>query len=315
MLYLNAVPDAPSLVTTPANIIADSNRLALEHKRRFMPHVREARALQAAAASLPTVRQLLAEPTLQKALLTAAGVSDKADKHLSEADRQLAVAEFVEIYLASSATFSEELAFRFLLTRGDTLGGVMRNVVGILGEEQLLSAVLAALRLRQFPTRRLTAGARQWETVTETLPEPERGARALAWEVAGQPRVLLLNQSVPVINKNIDLVLLAVPADAVLLPAARKAALAEPAHYVAFGELKGGADPSGADEHWKTARTAFERIRQVFGQAPLFFVGGAIVAGMAQEIWADLQAGRLRHAANLTHEGQVAALANWLVGL
>ncbi len=191
----------------------------------------------------------------------------------------------------------------------------MRNVVGTLGEEHLLKAVFAALRMHQAPSQRLTAGARQWEPVTDAVLEPERSARALAWEVAGQPRVLLLNQSVPVIDKNIDLVLLAVPAHAVTTAAARKATLVQPAHYIAFGELKGGVDPSGSDEHWKTARTAFERIRAVFAEAPVFFVGGAIVAGMAREIWADLQTGKLRTAANLTHETQVAALANWLVTL
>lgn len=315
MPYQSTVPDADSLVTNHADTTAGFIRMALEKNRRASPHVADARALQAAAAALPTVRQLLAEPALQKALLTAAGVSDKASKHFKPADRELAVAEFVDAYLAPTSAYPEELAFRFLLTRGDQLGGVMRNVVGILGEEHLLKAVLAALRLRDIPTQRLLAKAHEWQNIDNETPEPERNTRALAWEVDRQPRVLLLNQTVPVIDKNIDLVLLAAPPARVISAAARKETLAEPASYVAFGELKGGVDPSGSDEHWKTARTAFERIRDVFKEAPLFFVGGAIVPSMAQEIWADLQAGRLRHAANLTHENQLAAVADWLVTL
>jgi hypothetical protein len=35
-------------------------------------------------------------------------------------------------------------------------------------------------------------------------------------------------------------------------------------YTIALGELKGGIDPGGADEHWKTAQAAFNRIRQAF---------------------------------------------------
>lgn len=34
--------------------------------------------------------------------------------------------------------------------------------------------------------------------------------------------------------------------------------------FLALGELKGGIDPAGADEHWKTARTAIMRISDAF---------------------------------------------------
>ena len=93
-----------------------------------------------------------------------------------------------------------------------------------------------------------------------------------------------------------------------------------PENYLACGELKGGVDPAGADEHWKTAQSAFDRIRDRFAQknlkAPaLFFVGAAIETTMAGQIFARLQDGRLTHAANLTVPQQVADLANWLVSL
>ena len=38
------------------------------------------------------------------------------------------------------------------------------------------------------------------------------------------------------------------------------------ASYMALGELKGGIDPAGADEHWKTARTALSRIHEAFAR-------------------------------------------------
>ena len=60
---------------------------------------------------------------------------------------------------------------------------------------------------------------------------------------------------------------------------------------LALGELKGGIDPAGADEHWKTARTALQRINDGFAGTGIqtLFIGAAIVADMANEIWAMLQ--------------------------
>lgn len=92
-----------------------------------------------------------------------------------------------------------------------------------------------------------------------------------------------------------------------------------PALYVALGELKGGIDPAGADEHWKTASTSLSRIRDVFtsrGLSPkLFFVGAAIENSMSEEIWNQLENSTLGNAANLTDANQVASLCRWLCNL
>lgn len=92
-----------------------------------------------------------------------------------------------------------------------------------------------------------------------------------------------------------------------------------PERFIAFGELKGGIDPAGADEHWKTAQTALTRIRTAFANRDLspdlFFIGAIIADSMAQEIWNQLKEGTLKNAANLTNPDQVASLANWLVDL
>ena len=92
-----------------------------------------------------------------------------------------------------------------------------------------------------------------------------------------------------------------------------------PALYIALGELKGGIDPAGADEHWKTARTSLSRIRDAFNghelSPHLFFVGGAIENSMAEEIWNQLEDNTLGNAANLTDANQVASLCRWLCNL
>jgi hypothetical protein len=82
---------------------------------------------------------------------------------------------------------------------------------------------------------------------------------------------------------------------------------------------KGGIDPAGADEHWKTARTALTRIREAFAAQKLsphtFFIGAAIEAKMAAEIWQMLKTGVLENAANLTDETQRASFTSWLCRL
>lgn len=92
-----------------------------------------------------------------------------------------------------------------------------------------------------------------------------------------------------------------------------------PASYLALGELKGGIDPAGADEHWKTARTALSRIQEAFAKHKLkphtFFIGAAIEAKMAKEIWAMLKRGTIENAANLTNDHQIASMTRWLCSL
>jgi len=98
-----------------------------------------------------------------------------------------------------------------------------------------------------------------------------------------------------------------------------KATYKLPTVYLALGELKGGIDPAGADEHWKTARSALYRINQAFMTRELkphtFFIGAAIAKTMAGEIWRQLQEETLTNAANLTDEDQLASISRWLCSL
>jgi Restriction endonuclease BsobI len=50
-------------------------------------------------------------------------------------------------------------------------------------------------------------------------------------------------------------------------------------------------------------------------QLPLIFVGAAIEAAMAVEIFAQYQNGTLANCANLTNDEQLASACEWLVSL
>jgi type II restriction enzyme len=138
--------------------------------------------------------------------------------------------------------------------------------------------------------------------------------RGLAWGEGANCRTLVYNLTVPLFGNNVDLCLFQCPSDQM-----GKKVHATPNAYLALGELKGGIDPAGADEHWKTARTALNRIRAAFAKKKLkphaFFIGAAIEAKMANEIWAMLTSGELQNAANLTEDDQIASLTRWLCAL
>lgn len=204
----------------------------------------------------------------------------------------------------------EELVFRFLLTRGDTLGGSMRNIGGILAQRKLTRALLSTLKISGTRYSWQDAKSRNWFESDDDL-DIELSLRGLYWKNGRKHRTLIYNLTVPLVKNNVDMCLFDAAPD--------NLDAAEANTYVALGELKGGIDPAGADEHWKTAKTALDRIRRSFARAKqnphTFFIGAAIEKKMANEIWDELQQGVLSNAANLNDENQVASISHWLCNL
>lgn len=248
-------------------------------------------------------------------MVTAAGVSDKAANHLQASDKREAVLGLIKNFLEpAGANFVEELVFRFLLTRGDTLGGSMRNVDGFLAQKKLTRSLLAYLKLADKQGQWLQAKTQVWAELPEDDTDVELSLRGLSWRTSKGQRTLMYNMTVPFFRNNVDLSLFKCSAKD-LTPET----LDTPASYLALGELKGGIDPAGADEHWKTARTALNRIHEAFSKHKLkphtFFIGAAIETKMATEIWQMLKTGSLENAANLTDEDQLVSISRWLCNL
>ncbi|MDD5188659.1 MAG: AvaI/BsoBI family type II restriction endonuclease [Methanoregula sp.] len=135
-------------------------------------------------------------------------------------------------------------------------------------------------------------------------------------------RSFLFNIGVPFIGKpgnNVDFSLFRCGYEAVVHVPSSESQKQQPDLYVALGELNGGIDPAGGDEHWKTAGSAFTRIRRSFslsGHTPAsFFIGAAIQHRMAEELWMELEAGTLSNAANFTNRAHLASLCGWLCAL
>jgi len=310
------------LVTSYESTRAGFVSLALEKNRKATPFIAEARALKIEASKVKTPSELVKIKKIKNSLLTAAGISDKALKYFKkEEDKVDAIKGLIENFLEPAGDdFVEELVYRFLLTRGDKLGGSMRNLGGAIGERKLSRAIISALVISRIGYSWLHSKGMNWISASSDDADIELHLKGLSWQREGNWRTLIYNINVPIVRKNVDLCLLKVKPEEINLKEKRK----ESAHfaasqYIALGELKGGIDPAGADEHWKTANSALDRIRNAFSKKSLspltFFVGAAIQNNMAEEIFSQLESGVLANAANLTNEDQVAFLCSWIVNL
>ncbi len=313
--YHRHLHSSDDLVTTYEATRAGFVALALEKNRRATPHVAEARALREAASQATMPIDLLNIKNIEAGLLAASGLSDKALVHLLAEDKTEAIKGLIKNFLEpAGAKFVEELVFRFLLTRGDTLGGSLRNIGGAMAQRKLTRAILSTLTIAGTKYQWQHTKTRQWVDITQDDSEIELSLRGISWQNGDQNRTLIYNLTVPLVKNNVDLCLFN------LDPKELKGnKYAIPESYVALGELKGGIDPAGADEHWKTARTALERIRKAFtntGYSPqTFFVGAAVEKKMADEIWNQLNDGTLSNAANLNEEKQITSISSWLCTL
>ena len=269
---------------------------ALRKTQEASPYIERANLLSSKLEKITDPSTALDNTEIFNDLITSAGFSDKAVQYFSRPELKNAfVAVIKEMESQTNGSWRQELVYRYLLTRGDTLGGIMRNITGATARTKLIEAICTTLANNGIKS-----------TCSYSSSNKER-VQSISWT----NRLLVFDLKPAIIDKSVDAILLK---DSHVGSA--KQLLAAKENYLACGELKGGIDPAGADEHWKTASGAFDRIQQKLGtSAKLFFVGAAIERAMAQEIFSQLQSEKLCYAANLNMDNQVSDLANWLVSL
>lgn len=299
---------SPKDLVTPIDITQSGFlQQALRKTKEASPYVEQAKRLLSKLQMAGAPQELLGIPEIRDDLVTAAGFSDKATNYFSSSELEEALLKVLqEIEQRTGSEWQTEITYRFLLTRGDTLGGIMRNIMGAEAKVKFTEAILAALR---------------GKSIAPTISSSRKGTEKVQ-QISWPGRVLLFDKMPKIIGKNVDAILLRQTSERTPLmnvdsyfPVATL--LSNKENYLACGEVKGGIDPAGADEHWKTAYGALDRIREKFqGKPPkLFFIGAAIENSMAAEIFNQLQSGVLNHAANLNKPQQLSDLASWLVSL
>ena len=307
----NFIKSAESLITTHEEIRTGFLKIALEKNRIGDPFVKNALAFKSMVINTKIPEDLLTMPQIRPFLVTAAGLSDKSLAYLDEKEQTLAIEKLIDKFLKpAGSAYIDEVIFRYLLIKGDTVGGIMRNKIGKLGQERLIRMIFSVMNVRGIDCDRLAVDSKIWESANTFVPDTEKNIRAIHWA----NRILIFNAKIPAVNKNVDLCLFNgnINDYGKIVRCNDKA--------IMFGELKSGIDPAGADEHWKTGNSALERIRKKFSEIGFsdiktVFIAAAIERAMAEEIFFQLQNGTLTGAANLTKDNQLTEFCNWLIDL
>ena len=125
------IKTADDLVTSREKTRAGFIAMALEKNYIAVPYIEEAKALKSLANQVKKPKDLLKVTDLGVGLLTASGLSDKSLNYLTEDDKTLAIKGLIEEFLEPAGeNFIDELVYRYLLTKGDALGGKARNLAG-----------------------------------------------------------------------------------------------------------------------------------------------------------------------------------------
>lgn len=308
----SSITSAESLVTSRSETRKGFIDFAIEKNRRAQPYIDEAKALRHFASQAATPEELINIPEIRSALLTASGLSDKATAYFDDNAKKKAIDGMIEEFLKPiGAEFIDEVVYRFLLIKGDTLGGSMRNIIGSLAQKRLVRHFLSVLNTSNTDYIWLPVKCRKWRRKEADDYGVEDSLKAISWDYGKGSRTLGFNLKIQAVDKNVDICLFScAPTDYVK-------AIGDKSLHLMFGELKGGIDPAGADEHWKTANSALGRIRAAYAGHTIktSFIGAAIEKGMAEEIYAHLASGQLNMAANLTKDSQMYDYCQWVLAL
>lgn len=310
------IKSSADLVTNREQTRAGFIHFALEKNRYSTPIIESAKSFKVLASKAKTAKDLLVIQEIKPALLTAAGLSDKSLVYFTEQDKNEAISNLIEKFLEPAGKyFIDEAVYRYLIIKGDSLGGSMRNIAGAIAQQKLIRTFLSNLSVMGIHYAWLDNDSKEWRTETSENLFIESSLKAIAWQYENHKRVLAFNLNIPTVKNNIDLCLF----DADIDNYNNGEIVNKPATIVMLGELKGGIDPAGADEHWKTGNTALNRIRSSFSQIGIemktSFIAAAIEKKMADEIYNQLQNGILSYAVNLTVEEQLINYCDWIIKL
>ena len=314
--YLLHLKTHENLITSKEEVKAGFIAFALEKNKRCNPFINEAKILKyKVRTEVNQVDDLLKIVEIRNALLTASGISNKALNYFDENDKIKAIQGLIDDFLKPAGNnFVDELIYRFLLIKGDSLGGTMCNLTGVLAETKFKDFLVSSLKINNLNFTWYHRPSKTWLESSQLNENDVEQVGGFHWKNTNQGRSILFNRKIKFIdNKNFDICLLSAEEDQI------NQAINQPNALLAIGELKGGIDPAGADEHWKTANSSFKRIQKGFKSQSenilTFFIGAAIEYSMSKEIWELLETKQLSNVANLTKDDQLASLIDWLLHL
>ncbi len=185
------IKKASDLVTPREETRAGFIAMALEKNYIAVPYVEKAKALKSLARKVKKPIDLLKITDLRTGLLTASGLSEKALNYLNEKDETLAIKGLIEEFLEPAGkSFIDELVYRYLLTKGDTLGGKARNLAGVLGERKFLLSLISVLNVAGIPYQWLDRESNSWLEKPDNSEGIEKRIKALHWKKENSKRTI-----------------------------------------------------------------------------------------------------------------------------
>ncbi|MGE4707120.1 AvaI/BsoBI family type II restriction endonuclease [Yersinia enterocolitica] len=281
---MESVSKPEDLITTVENRIDGFSWQASQKLEKADPFIGLADYAIKNLHTVHNVESLRKDARLTEFIIAACMLSKKSLSHLNAEIQNNIIEELINFNNFTDINYVRELERRYFLTCGDSLGGSMRNAVGQNAQQLLSKSIIVRLSSKGYDPKLVFR--------KEKLVE-------IKWE----NRRIFFDQKPKFIGKSVDFIVVGGES-------ARVGSLEAPVDFICCGELKGGIDPAGADEHWKTAKTALERINTVFQEKAvkppkLIFIGAAIESAMSYEIFKLLEVGWLAGAANILKEEQL----------
>lgn len=226
-------------------------------------------------------------------LTAAAMLSQKSLLYFSIEEQNRIISEIIDFSKFNDKEYLEQLKHQYLINCGESLGGSMRNIIGQKAQNYFISTILETLQQKGY----------QFDIV--------RSKKDKIVQISWNDRCIFFDKKPKIIGKSIDFIV-------VKGNSAKNNNIENLDDYIICGELKGGVDPAGADEHWKTGLSALNRIDKVFSdhnknKPVLIFLGAAIASFMAGEIFHLLENNWLGAAANINNKNQLQYIVDLIV--
>jgi hypothetical protein len=226
-------------------------------------------------------------------LTAATMLSQKSLLYFSTDEQNLIISEIIDFSKFNDEQYLEKLKYQYLMNSGESLGGSMRNLIGQKAQNHFILNILKTLNDKGY----------KYNIV--------KNKKGKIVQISWNDRCIFFDKKPKIVGKSIDFIVVkgnsAINNDIENLD-----------DYIICGELKGGVDPAGADEHWKTGLSALNRIDKVFNdynkkRPILIFLGSAIASFMAGEIFHLLEKKWLGSAANINNNQQLQNIVNLII--
>ena len=222
--------------------------------------------------------------TLSKAA-TALGMTEKIKKGLSswdEADyRMFVIHELCNKNPHMDSVLSDEMISKlidgFSLAKGESLAGVMRNLIGNIGEDKVHKVLFD-----HFDGK-----------VILRVKKSDR-PKVIEFSFEGTALFAHFNVKLPAAGKNLDMVI----TDSV-------SKISKECVPEAVLEIKSGIDPAGEDEHWSTARSKLQQVKTKLDSVKCGFAAMVVGAKTRTEVEEEVDAGQLVCGINLNDDKEI----------